>query len=73
MRKPGGVDRQVLLLDGERPACQADRRGIADMAKMAYPSVEEHRELLSKAGSSEVRGVDRPDKGRICGAGRKPR
>jgi hypothetical protein len=39
---------------------------------MALLSVAEHRELFSNAGYSDVRMIEKRDKGWICGIGRKP-
>jgi ubiquinone/menaquinone biosynthesis C-methylase UbiE len=45
---------------------------VAKLTKMVFLTAEEHRELLSNAGYSEVRVLERPDKGWICAIGRKP-
>jgi SAM-dependent methyltransferase len=45
---------------------------VAAAMNMAYLSVDEHRELLANGGYSDVRVEVRPDKGWICGVGRKP-
>jgi hypothetical protein len=38
---------------------------------MVFLTAEEHRELVSNAGYSDVRVLERPDKGWICAIGRK--
>ena len=39
---------------------------------MKFLSVDEHRELFTNAGYSDVQVTDKPDKAWICGVGRKP-
>ena len=39
---------------------------------MTLLSVNEHRELFTNAGYSDVQLIENPDKGWICGIGRKP-
>jgi SAM-dependent methyltransferase len=39
---------------------------------MAFLSANEHRELFANAGYSDVRVIEEPGKGWICGIGRKP-
>ena len=45
---------------------------VAALTKMVFLTAEEHRELFSNAGYSDVRVIERPDKGWICAMGRKP-
>jgi len=45
---------------------------VAKLTKMVFLTGEEHRELFSNAGYSDVRVMERPDKGWICAIGRKP-
>jgi ubiquinone/menaquinone biosynthesis C-methylase UbiE len=45
---------------------------VAELTKMVFLTAGEHRELFANAGYSEVRVVERPDKGWICGIGKKP-
>ena len=44
---------------------------VAELTKMVFLTAEEHRELFSNAGYSDVRVLERPDKGWICAIGRK--
>jgi hypothetical protein len=39
---------------------------------MTLLSVDEHRELFTNAGYSNVQVIEERDKGWICGIGRKP-
>ena len=39
---------------------------------MVFLTADEHRELFSTAGYSDVRVTERPDKGWLCAIGRKP-
>jgi SAM-dependent methyltransferase len=69
--KPGGT--LVVLAE----AYKGGKHGrwlqkVAASTKMAFLTAEEHRELFSNAGYSDVRVVERPDKGWICAIGRKP-
>ena len=43
----------------------------ASQAGMKMLDVDEHRELFARAGYSDVRVVTEPDKGWICGIGRR--
>ena len=45
---------------------------VAELTKMVFLTADEHRELFSNAGYSDVRVMERPDKGWICAIGRKP-
>jgi ubiquinone/menaquinone biosynthesis C-methylase UbiE len=44
----------------------------ASRTGMTLLSVDEHRELFTSAGYSDVRVIEERDKGWICGVGRKP-
>lgn len=44
----------------------------ASRSGMTLLSVDEHRELFTNAGYSEVRVIEERKKGWICGVGRKP-
>jgi hypothetical protein len=43
-----------------------------ELTKMTLLSVDEHRELLSRAGYADVRVIEDYGRGWICGLGRKP-
>jgi ubiquinone/menaquinone biosynthesis C-methylase UbiE len=45
---------------------------VAELTKMVFLTADEHRELFSTAGYSDVRVTERPDKGWLCAIGRKP-
>ena len=47
-------------------------RKVAELTKMVFLTADEHRELLSTAGYSDVRVTERPDKGWLGAIGRKP-
>jgi ubiquinone/menaquinone biosynthesis C-methylase UbiE len=69
--KPGG--RLVIIAE----AYKGGKHGkplqkVADWTKMAILSVDEHRELFSRAGYSDVQMIEKYDKGWLCGIGRKP-
>jgi ubiquinone/menaquinone biosynthesis C-methylase UbiE len=69
--KPGG--RLVIIGEtykgGKYDA--RDRKFVA-VVKLAYHSVNELGDLLSRAGYSEVQMFEEYDRGWICGIGRKP-
>ena len=44
---------------------------VAEWTRMVFLTADEHRELFSNAGYSEVRVLERPEKGWICAIGRK--
>jgi ubiquinone/menaquinone biosynthesis C-methylase UbiE len=71
--KPGGA----LILIAE--AYKGAKTAAAKLAEKYFPvagmtllSVDEHRELFTTAGCSDVRVVEEPGKGWICSIGRKP-
>ena len=45
---------------------------FASQTGMTLLSVDEHRELCTSAGYSDVQVVEKHEKGWICGFGRKP-
>jgi ubiquinone/menaquinone biosynthesis C-methylase UbiE len=69
--KPGG--RLVIIAEAYKGG-KHDKalQKVADWTKMAILSVDEHRELFSRAGYSDVRMIEKYDKGWLCGIGRKP-
>ena len=42
------------------------------LSGMTLLSVDDHRELFANAGYTDVKVIEEPDKGWICGIGRKP-
>jgi ubiquinone/menaquinone biosynthesis C-methylase UbiE len=71
--KPGGA--LILIAESYKGARTAGAK-LAEkyfpLAGMALLSVDEHRELFTTAGYSEVRVIEEPGKGWICSIGRKP-
>jgi ubiquinone/menaquinone biosynthesis C-methylase UbiE len=71
--KPGGA--LILIAESYKGAKTAGAK-LAEkyfpLAGMALLSVDEHRELVTTAGYSEVRVIEEPGKGWICSIGRKP-
>jgi len=69
--KPGG--RLVILAEAYKGG-KHDKplQKVAEWTKMAILSVDEHRELFSRAGYSDVQMIEKYDKGWLCGIGRKP-
>ena len=70
--KPGGT---LVVLAEAYKGGKHDQwlQKVAKLTKMVFLTAEEHRELFSNAGYSDVRVMERPDKGWICAIGRKPR
>ena len=70
--KPGGT---LVVLAEAYKGGKHDQwlQKVANLTKMVFLTAEEHRELFSNAGYSDVRVIERPDKGWICAIGRKPR
>jgi ubiquinone/menaquinone biosynthesis C-methylase UbiE len=71
--RPGGA----LILIAE--AYKGAKTAVAELAEKYLPlagmtllSVDEHRELFTTAGYSDVRVIEEPGKGWICSIGRKP-
>lgn len=71
--KPGGtliIVAEVYAGAKTRTAKLAEK--YLPLSGMVLLSVNEHRELLVKAGYSDVQIIEEPGKGWICGIGRKP-
>ena len=71
--KPGGA--LILIAEAYKGAKTAAAKLVEKylpLAGMALLSVDEHRELFTTAGYSDVRVIEEPGKGWICGIGRKP-
>jgi ubiquinone/menaquinone biosynthesis C-methylase UbiE len=69
--KPGGT---LIIIAEAYKGGKHDKRlqKVAEMTKMAFLTADEHRDLFSTGGHSDVRVMERPDKGWICAIGRKP-
>lgn len=72
--KPGG--KLIIIAEiykgGKHVRIQKLLEKHVELTKMALLSVNEHRELFSKAGYSDVQIIEEYDKGWICGIGRRP-
>ena len=69
--KPGGT--LVIMAEAYKGGEHDERlQRVAELTKMVFLTADEHRELFSNAGYSDVRVMERPDKGWICAIGRKP-
>jgi ubiquinone/menaquinone biosynthesis C-methylase UbiE len=71
--KPGGmlvIIAEVYKGANTRVSKMAEK--YASKVGMTLLSVEEHRELFTRAGFTDVQIATEPDKGWICGVGRKP-
>ena len=69
--KPGGT--LIIIAEGYKGGKHDERlQRVAELTKMVFLTADEHRELFSTAGYSDVRVTERPDKGWICAIGRKP-
>jgi ubiquinone/menaquinone biosynthesis C-methylase UbiE len=71
--KPGGT--LILIAEvykGANTAVSRLAEKYAPRTGMKLLSVEEHRELFTHAGYSNVQVIEERDKGWICGLGRKP-
>jgi ubiquinone/menaquinone biosynthesis C-methylase UbiE len=71
--KPGGA--LILIAEaykGAKTAAAKLTEKYLPLAGMALLSVDEHRELFTTAGYSDVRVIEEPAKGWICSIGRKP-
>lgn len=71
--KPGG--RLIIIAEVYKGAKAITARlaeKYAERTGMALLSVDEHRELFTNAGYSNVEIIEERDKGWICGTGRKP-
>jgi ubiquinone/menaquinone biosynthesis C-methylase UbiE len=69
--KPGG---KLIIIAETYKGGKYDKalQKLAGLANIALLSVDEYRELFSRAGYSEVQIVEDYDKGWICGIGTKP-
>jgi SAM-dependent methyltransferase len=73
--KPGG--KLIIIAEGYKGG-KYDKRmqklaeKFVELTNMAFLSVNEHSELFSKAGYSEVQVFEDYDHGWICGIGKKP-
>jgi ubiquinone/menaquinone biosynthesis C-methylase UbiE len=71
--KPGG--RLIIIAEVYKGAAAFTSKAAERYSKktgMALLSVEEHRELLTDAGYSDVQVITEPSKGWICCIGSKP-
>jgi ubiquinone/menaquinone biosynthesis C-methylase UbiE len=71
--KPGGA--LILIAEaykGAKTAAAKLAEKYLPLAGMTLLSVDEHRELFTTAGYSDVRVIEEPGKGWICSIGRKP-
>lgn len=69
--KPGGT---LIIIAEAYKGGEHDKRlqKVAELTRMVFLTADEHREHFSNAGYSDVRVLERPDKGWICAIGRKP-
>ena len=71
--KPGGA--LILIAEAYKgaktPAAQLAEKHFP-LAGMTLLSVDEHRELFTTAGYSDVQVIEEPGKGWLCSIGRKP-
>jgi ubiquinone/menaquinone biosynthesis C-methylase UbiE len=71
--KPGGTLIFIAeIYKGASTAAAKFAEKYASRAGMALLSVDEHRELFTSAGYSNVQVIEEPDKAWICALGRKP-
>ena len=71
--RPGGT--VILIVEaykGAKTAAAKLAEKVLPLAGMTLLSVDEHRELFTTAGYSDVRVIEEPGKGWICSIGRKP-
>jgi len=69
--KPGG--RLIIIAEAYKGGKHDNRiQKFVDVTNMAFLSINEHSELFSKTGYSDVQIIEMYDKGWICGIGRKP-
>lgn len=71
--KPGG--RLIIIAEVYKGAAAFTSKAAerySEKAGMALLSVEEHRELFTDAGYSDVQVITEPSKGWICCIGSKP-
>lgn len=70
--KPGGT--LIIIAEiykGANTATAKLAEKYLPLSGMALLSVNEHRELFANAGYSDIRIIDEPGKGWICGIGKK--
>jgi ubiquinone/menaquinone biosynthesis C-methylase UbiE len=69
--KPGG---KLVIIGSVYKGGKYDKRNqkFAELIKIAFPSINELRELFLRAGYSEVQMFEKYNWSRICGIGRKP-
>ena len=71
--RPGGAFIVIAeAYKGAKTAAGKLAEKYLPLAGMALLSVDEHRELFTTAGYSDVRVIEEAGKGWICGIGRKP-
>ncbi len=69
--KPGG--KLIIIAEGYKGGKYYRRyKKLVELMNISVPSVDEHRELFSKAGYSDVQVFEEYDRGWICGIGIKP-
>jgi SAM-dependent methyltransferase len=69
--KPGG---QLIIIGSVYEGGKYDKRNqkVAELIKIAFPSVNELRDLFMRAGYSEVQMFEKYNRGWMSGIGRKP-
>jgi SAM-dependent methyltransferase len=69
--KPDG---KLIIIGSVYEGGKYDKRNqkYAELIEIAFPSIEELRELFLRAGYTEVQMFEKYDRGWICGIGRKP-
>ena len=68
--KPGG--KLIIIAEAYKGGKYDIQKLVGYMTNYAHLSVNEHRELFSRAGYSDIQILEDYDKGWICGIGRKP-
>jgi ubiquinone/menaquinone biosynthesis C-methylase UbiE len=69
--KPSG---KIIIIGSAYEGGKSDKRNqkYAELIEIAFPSINELRELFLRAGYSEVQMFEKYDQGWMCGIGRKP-
>jgi ubiquinone/menaquinone biosynthesis C-methylase UbiE len=68
--KPGG--KFIFIIEAFKDGALDKRfQKLADLMQISYPTVQEHRELLFKAGYADAQMFEQNDKGWMCGVGTK--
>ena len=68
--KPGGM--LIFIVEAFKDGKFDSRfQKLADLVNISYPTVQEHRELLLKAGYADAQMYEQNDKGWMCGVGTK--